>query len=281
MSQSKEETPFRHLQEKSKTTVAQSLITGSVAGAMEVLVDHPLWTIKTRLQNGEPFSLKPSVLYTGILANAASMVPITAIQVGLNTAIQNVFFKDGLTDRQRMASAFISGAGSSLVSCPTEMVMLHQGRMKTCFSSAANHIVQQGGYRALFTGMTGTGARDGLFTMSFLALTPILKGYLKPYCKDDAATSIAAGVSAGVLATVPSQVFDTLKTRQQKEVSSKPMGFREAAKHLYATGGMHSFFKGGLPRALRVVSAVTIISGVNAAMEEKFSELNSKPTCKR
>ena len=142
MSQSKEETS---LQGKPKTTVAQSLITGSVAGAVEVLVDHPLWTIKTRLQNGEPFSLKPSVLYTGILANAASMVPITAI----------------------------------------------------------------------------------------------------------------------------------------KETSSKPMGFREAGKHLYATGGIHRFFKGGLPRALRVVSAVTIISGVNATMEEKFSELNSEATYKR
>lgn len=278
MPQFTEETPFRRLQEQPKTTVTQSLITGSVAGAIEVLVDHPLWTIKTRLQNGDPFSLRPSVLYTGMLANAASMVPITAIQVGFNTAIQNVFFKDALTDRQRMGSAFIAGAFSSLVSCPTEMVMLHQGRMKTYFSSAAKHIVQQSGYSALCTGMMGTAMRDGLFTMSFLALTPILKEYLKPYCPDDAVTSIAAGVSAGVLATASSHVFDTIKTRQQKEALSKQMGFRAAARSLCATGGI---FTGVVARGARVVSAVSIIAAVTAAMEARFSRLNSEAAYKR
>lgn len=263
---------------KSKLTMIQSVVIGSMAGAMEVLVNHPLWSIKTRSQRGVAFTLNPSLLYRGILPNAASMIPITALQVGLNHGFQNIFFKDSttLSDYQRIASAFVAGAGSSAVSCPTEMLMTYQGQIGGSAFATAKHLVKQNGWHCLFTGLTATAIRDSMFTTFFLAATPILKAKLQPYCKNDYAASLAAGIAAGVGATLASQGVDTLKTIQQAAPLQQPIGLKETTKKLYATQGIYGFFRGGVPRGARVISAITIMGLVSEKMGDKFRNLNSK-----
>ena len=286
MTQSKQERSTAHAEQterrnsvpaQSKTTVAQNIVIGSVAGATEVFVDHPLWSIKTRLQRGEPFTFNPSVLYRGMLPNAASMVPITAMQVGLNRGFQNVFFKEStaLSDYQRITSAFVAGVGSSSVSCPTEMVMTHQGQTGGSFFAAGKHLVKQNGWRCLFTGLSATAMREGMFTTFFLAGTPILKAKIQPYCRNDYVASLAAGIGAGVGATLASQGVDTLKTIQQVGTLVQPVGLIETAKKLYSTQGFPGFFKGGVPRGTRVVSAVTIMGLVSERMDAMFQQWNS------
>ena len=54
MSQSRRETPVQETK-KPKATVFQSVVTGSVAGAVEVLVDHPLWSIAYSCRNEQRF----------------------------------------------------------------------------------------------------------------------------------------------------------------------------------------------------------------------------------
>lgn len=126
MTQTKQE---KSLKLKSQTTVAQNIVIGSVAGATEVLVNHPLWSIKTGIQRGEAFSFNPTLWYRGILPNAASMIPITALQVVLNRGLLNIFFKDSaLSNYQSIGCSFAAGIGSSLISCPTEMIMTHQNK---------------------------------------------------------------------------------------------------------------------------------------------------------
>lgn len=267
------ETPEQEMKE-SKATVAQSVITGSVAGAVEVLIDHPLWSIKTRLQRGDSFTLNPSLLYRGILPNAASMVPITAMQVGLNRCFQNTFFKDSkeLSSSQRITSAFIAGIGSAFVSCPTEMVMTYQGKAGGSFYTAGGHLVKQGGRGCLFTGLSATAMREGMFTAFFLAGTPILKANIRPFCSNDSVASLVAGMGAGVGATIASQGVDTIKTIQQASNPLQSSSFKDAAKKLYSTHGVYGFFKGGIPRGTRVMSAVTIMGWVNEEMEAKFRQ---------
>src|SRR5437870_758977 len=126
MSHSRQKTSLFNLAEaempaqekKQKVTVVQSVLIGSVAGAIEVLVNHPLWTIKTRMQRGFSFTFNPYLLYRGILPNAASMMPITAMQTGLDRCFQNAFFKDAreLTNSQKVVSAFVAGVGSAFAS---------------------------------------------------------------------------------------------------------------------------------------------------------------------
>lgn len=273
MTQSRQETSTQ-VTEKPKATVLQSVITGSVAGAVEVFVDHPLWSIKTRLQCGDPFTLNPSLLYRGILPNAASMVPITALQVGLNRCFQNLFFKDKkeLSNSERITSAFVAGMSSSFVSCPTEMVMTYQRKEKGSFYNVGKHLVKQGGFTCLYTGLLATALREGMFTAFFLAVTPILKANIQPFCSNDYVASLAAGMGAGVGATLASQGVDTVKTIQQASNPLKPVGLKDAVVKLYSTQGVHGFFKGSVPRGARVMSAVTIMGWVNEKMEAKFRQ---------
>lgn len=282
MTQSRQESPFDSAQldtretTKPKATIMQSVLTGSVAGAAEVLIDHPLWTIKTRLQRGEPFTLNPSLLYRGIVANTASMVPITAMQVGLNTCFQNLFYGDTkeLSNSQRMVSAFVAGVGSSFVGCPTEMIMTHQGKAGGGFYTAAKDLAKQGGWRCLFTGLSATAMREGVFTAFFLAGMPMFKASIQPYCSNSDAASLMAGMGAGVGATIASQGVDTIKTIQQAANVSQPVGLSDAVKKLYSAHGVHGFFKGCIPRGARVMSAVTIMGWVNEQMEAKIIEEN-------
>lgn len=259
----------------STITVPQSITIGSIAGAAEVLVNHPLWTIKTRLQQGKTFMLNPSVLYRGLLPNAVSMIPITAMQIGLNRAVQQYFFKTSvLTDQERITSAFIAGLGSAAVCCPTEMVMTYQGKAGESFYAVGKQLLKQGGWRGLFTALPATAIRESMFTTFFLAGTPILKAQLTPYCPSETSALLASGMIAGVGATYASQAADTLKTVQQAASPHQAARFTEAAKKVYSSQGVYGFFKGSVPRGARVVSAVTLMGFINEKLEAAFQDHN-------
>lgn len=260
-------------QQKTRSlTVAESLFSGSIAGAVEVLVDHPLWTIKTRMQSGKSFTLNPNILYRGILPNATSMIPITGIQVGLNRCSQILCFSHSveLSTTQRLSSAFMAGVASAVISCPTEMIMTNMSEHGTSFYITAQRLIKHNGLGHLYTGGVATSMREGLFTMSFLGTSPILKKYMTDRNVNDKSASFVAGISSGVTATLTSQSFDTIKTCQQ--ASSQRLSFWGATKQLYSsTMGVRTFFIGSIPRGARVVSAVTLIGYVNEQIGNALS----------
>ena len=94
-----------------KTSVFQSFVIGSIAGMAEVALNHPLWTIKVRIQCGNSFTLNPRLLYRGILVNMASVVPGATLQVGLNRFFQKLFFDNAqiLSQPQQIVTAFLAG----------------------------------------------------------------------------------------------------------------------------------------------------------------------------
>lgn len=261
-----------------KLSVAQSLFSGSVAGALEVLANHPFWTIKTRVQKKEDFTLNPRVLYRGILASAASEVPITAIQLGLNRGLQLYAFGDqkDLSASQRLASAFTAGVGSAFISCPTEMVITAQGTLESNFYTAGLQVFQQRGFKGFYTSLPATGMREGLFTAFFLGVTPLVKTWLRPYSTNENSLHIFSGVISGVAATVVSQLFDTVKTDQQTVGLNQPVNFNSSVKKIYRESGVLGFFKGGLARGARVASAVTLMSWVTDSLEEPIRSYNAK-----
>lgn len=255
---------------KRNLTVSESILSGSLIGAIEVLVNYPLWSIKVQIQNGDPFTLNPKMLYRGIVPNAFSMIPTTALQVGLDQGFQNYLFKDTatLSTSQLTGTAFLAGVGSSLISCPTEMIMLKQRHAKLSFVAATQSLIKQRGTISLYTGLTATALREGSFTSFFLVATPALKAKIKPYCNNDYGASLGAGFLSGVGATLMSQGVDTIKTRQQSATSAST--FVQTAKQIYTSQGMPGFFKGTIPRGVRVMSAITLMGYVNEKMESIF-----------
>lgn len=259
-------------QETSTYEIFKSMMVGGLVGGGEVLANHPFWTMKTRSQNKEKFTLKLSILYRGLIPNAASMMPITAIQVGLNELIKHAYFNhEPMNDLQKTWCAFAAGAASAMVACPTEMIMTQQGKTKLGFIHTARWIVDQSSMRSLFNGMAATAMRDGVFTAAFIAGSPIMKSYIMPYCENDFISTIAAGTSAGLCAMVASQAVDTIKTAQQSAHPSQSIRIRDAFKKIRMNSGYFGLFQGGGWRGLRIMSAVTIMSTLKEKIEAKFT----------
>ncbi|MDR3477214.1 MAG: MC/SLC25 family protein [Gammaproteobacteria bacterium] len=281
---------------KYQPSVFQSLAIGSAGGAGEVLINHPLWTLKTRKQEKLPSllaviktegaSLTPisRMLYCGVLPNMASMVPTTAIQVGLDRCFQKAFLQDsnqvGIT--HKLGSAFVAGVGSALVSCPSELVLISQAKLNlgnglNGFYKSGTSVVQQYGMRTLYTGLTATALRDGIFSMFLLGVVPYSVVWMKMQFGDNAVADLSGKTLAGVGATVVSHSADTIKAKQQAHANLKQkLGFIESAAQIYSKNGIQGFFAGGGWRGLRVISGLAIVSTVKEEAETYLAKRNLK-----
>ena len=253
------------------TNATKDILTGSVMGMVEVGINHPLWSVKTRIQRGLALTLNPKILYRGVVPNMLSMMPITGIQVGLNGAFKRIFFKDStMSNANRINCAFLAGATSAIISCPVEMIMTYQGDSGRSFTSVTKQILQQKGTRGLYNAFTATVFRDGVFTAFYLVGSPIFKTMLKPYFNDDFAATIPSGIVSGVTASLITQAADTVKTAQQAAPLAAPLNLKQGIQKVYSEKGIYGFFKGGLTRAARVTSAVTVMGAVKDAIEVKI-----------
>ena len=260
-----------------KLTVLQSLMCGSIAGGSEVIFSHPLWVLKTRLQQQKSFSLSPRIIYRGITSNIASIVPLTAAQVGLHQFYQNVFLGNECspTLAQKIASACFAGIGAAIIACPTEMIMTHQGKQVGHGYDVAKSLLTRGGWRCLWRGLPATALRDCPFTVSFLVAMPYVRKQLQPYCFGEADATTYAGVLTGIASTLVSQGVDTVKTVQQTHSMTEALPAITAAKRIFHTHGVQGFFKGTLPRSLSVMSGVVVIGGLTEQLERVICQSTS------
>ncbi len=263
---------------KDDITIMQQAASASAAACIELSVGHPLWTIKVGLQKGLPFTLSPSVLYRGVLGNLASMIPITVMQLASKNVIKNTVFSDSKQSSafQNVASAAGGGAFAATLACPVEMVMTNMKEGGPGFVSTTHSLMNQGGVGRLYSGFIMTALRDGCFLVGFAALPGVLQPFLQTVVKQDGYANSLSKVASGVTAAVCSQAFDTIKTAQQ--TSETGMKFFDAIKKPYVEQGLYGYFKGGLPRGMRVASAVCIMSTVTENMNTFFKEQNNLQT---
>lgn len=231
------------------------ILKGSIIGAMEAAINHPLWTIKTRIQSNKRMTFNPRSLYRGIGVNMLSMIPITAVQVTTVTTINNTSFmkvneENPLMDKtKKISSAVFGGAVSALISTPAEFLMSQKYNFKSTIFTP----------KQLYIGGVATAMRDGIFTAGFLAAPAIIEEQIKERA--------FAGPIAGVIAAVISHPFDTIKTVQQAHINPTPLSFVAAAKNIVKDAGLFNLYKGFVPRSIRVVSAVTIMDQVGTKLK--------------
>jgi len=79
-------------------------------------------------------------------------------------------------------------------------------------------------------------------------------------------TTAVAGVAGGTFGAVVSQPFDTIKTRMQAFMWSKPeyLTMRSTMATIYAEGGISRFWAGLLPRATRIIGATFLLNAVRS-----------------
>ncbi|GJM06434.1 MAG: hypothetical protein DHS20C10_01680 [marine bacterium B5-7] len=260
----------------------QGLTIGSIAGMTEVMTTgHLLWAMKTRKQQGLPRSFNPRILYRGLWANAASLAPITALQIGFDQALRNRVTVSGetLSPAASYGISFAAGVGSALVSGPAEMVMTVQGLEKKKAAASVRTIVAQAGIRnGLYRGFTAAALRDGNFTAGLLVILPALQAYFSPRIDALQLSSVpdrhqemvrtallhsGSGVTAGIFATVVTQSADIVKTVQQSEKLNARNSLTGAIKQVYSSQGWKGFFSGVVSRGTRVTFAVPIMGAVS------------------
>eukprot|EP00037_Helgoeca_nana_P033886 m.419799 g.419799 ORF g.419799 m.419799 type:complete len:277 (-) comp31840_c0_seq1:277-1107(-) len=255
----------------------QNAVVGMSAGCIEIVALQPMLYCKNATQQNLPLSLNPAVLYRGVVMSATNMSIITGVQFPLTGLISNAISGGGrkLTDGESLVAAFAGGTISAVICSPMELVMIQQQKNGGSIGHHGTRICG-GGPSMLFRGLTPTMVREGIFTMGYMALGPVVS---KKLTESTGVTGFAAtfgGCSiAGVIAASLSHPFDTIKTVVQGDVDSKTYkGPGHAYKLLLEEGGPARFFSGWAWRTSRMIGALFIIGQVKVLLAPRlFPEL--------
>jgi len=258
-------------QSKKAVTAFENGIIGGLSGTIEVLIQQPHVAWKNALQEKRPFTLNPRFLYRGVIINASSIAPITAVQFVVNGSLSSFLSnndKRPLTDIERLTVAAIAGAASALVSTPAELFMIQQQRSGNSLMKTGSSILKSHGLFTFYKGLIPTAIRESLFTCGYLGLGPVIKEQLienvpNTFKDYPIAASFLGSIVAGLLAAALTQPADTVKTRLQADVNppektvyKTPL---QAARLIWQKESFATFFSGLVPRGLRMIGAVFIL----------------------
>lgn len=271
---------------------AVNLIAGGGAGLMEGLCCHPLDTIKVRMQiykRSADSGVKPPgfiktgaqiyrnegflAFYKGLGAVALGITPKMAIRFS-----SYEFYRGLLTNKETSkistGNTFIAGVGAGITEAvivvnpmevvkirlqaqalnPAEGVPKYRNAIQACYV-----IVKEEGFSALYRGVSLTAARQATnqganFTV-YSKLKEFLQGYHNQEMLPSWETSLI-GLISGAIGPFSNAPLDTIKTRLQKDKSTKDMsGFKRIVfigKQLIKEEGFRALYKGITPRVMRV-----------------------------
>ncbi|RHY23856.1 hypothetical protein DYB25_012073, partial [Aphanomyces astaci] len=253
----------------------------------------------------QPISFRPSVLYRGVGIMCASIAPVSGVQFAVDGMLSSYLQRHhasppASSDTSRIATASFAGVCSSLLSSPAELVMTLQQRTghtmvqttrvpkSVLFLTLSQEVVHSFGITRLYKALPLTMARETVWCASFLALGPefgkklhaqfpVVFGSLHDASLSQlTAASLAGSVGAGLVAVLATQPVDTIKTiLQGKALDKTPSHTLTELQALWRQGGLLHLYKGTVPRGLRLIGAVFILSETKKALENqvyKFQE---------
>ncbi|CCI46873.1 unnamed protein product [Albugo candida] len=278
-----------------KLSGLQNAVVGSLAGMTEVLIQQPTIAIKNAIQQGMPIKWAPSTLYRGVGVTMASVAPCTAIQFGVNGKLLSAFSQSGKhldpiqrkkrEDIVKVGCATIAGFTSAFMTAPGELVMTLQQNTGKSFRRTIAEVLRSHGIVRMYRGLDVTAARESFWCASYLALGPAIASKLHDTVPSFFGTtesasigqqmsaSATASILAGILTVYATQPFDTVKTVMQGEAilpnRSLPNSIA-TAQRLWKSGGIKSFYRGTVPRGVRLVGAVIILGQTKRILEKVF-----------
>ena len=164
----------------------------------------------------------------------------------------------------KVCASLAAGAASSIVCCPSDLIVLHQQNKGQSMILTGKALYQDHGLRCFARGMVPTIGREALFAAGYQVLVPSTKAYFYEKSGSKIAAITCAGSAAGIFIAPLTQPFDVIKTGMQADpVASKFRGARDVLRNVLHREGWRGLFKG-----LRWRMAMTAIS-VSALNEAK------------
>ena len=255
---------------------------GGISGVCEVLCTQPTVAVKNALQEARPIKFTPRFMYTGVAINAGSIAPITAVQFGANRALTPFFAdKNGvLSPAMKLVTSCTAGMISALVSGPAELVMIQQQRFNASLGSTFKSLISQKGLGIMSKGLSLAAGRDGLYTCFVLGTTSVITSHAQESLglSPNMAFTVG-GLTSGLGAAVFTHPFDTMKTRVQgNALEPTQMSIPEVFRSVQKDGGLAGFYRGFIPRGIRLTAAMFILNITKSNLEDALDAYKSKET---
>jgi len=217
--------------------------------------------------------------YRGFWFNAAMMAPLCGLQKALEVGLTHVLLQKGEqpTATQGLAIAAGAGVGAALVATPQERVLFLMRTLKMDASSAVANLFKLDGLRGVLRGFGPLATRDAVFTAAWLKGNGMVKGLVAEHLVDNPLVTVpAAAVVVGVPAGMFTQALHVARARQFAHRGSTGKSFVRAVREVYQEGGVKALHKGGVPRALRIVSALATMGFVMDELAQYYTALKNK-----
>jgi len=262
---------------------SSTFYSGCLAGIANVVVGHPLDTLKVRMQMYNLPLIKCSVsmakneglrsFYQG-MASPLYNVPLCYVIVlgsyEICRYLQGVDFHEQMTPYQGLIAGSWAGLFSCVITTPMELVkcklqveILPEGAKKTTAMEMTRKIYNSEGIRGLFRGNLICILREVPGFGFYFASYEWLKAYMYKNNWSGHATPLIAGGLAGFISWVVSYPQDAIKTKLQCDVDAakkypthrwlRDGGIINCAKDIWRYEGMHGFWRGFSACAMRSI----------------------------
>ena len=232
-------------------------------------------------------------LWKGLTPFATHLTLKYALRMGSNSMYQNLLRSpDGtLSTGARMGAGFMAGITEALVIVtPFEVVKIRLQQQKGLTKEALKYkgpvhgaalILREEGIRGLWSGAMPTMVRNGTNQMCLFWAKPTLDTLLWDKHDGDGkqmtpGQSMSSGFLAALIGPCATGPFDVAKTRlmaQSKQGIIKYKGFLDVLIKIPQEEGIRAYWKGLLPRLLRIPPGQAIVWAVSDQITGYFEKL--------
>ncbi|XP_056662924.1 tricarboxylate transport protein, mitochondrial-like isoform X1 [Monodelphis domestica] len=277
------------LQSTKHIHTGKAIVAGGIAGGIEVFVTFPTEYIKTQMQLEEKAKnpryttvghcVKLTIqehgilgLYRGLSSLLYGAMPKSAVRFGTFQFLSN-YARDANGKLSNMRS-FLCGLGAGgmeavVIVCPLETIkvkLIHDQKMGKAkyrgFFHGVREIVREQGLQGIYQGITATIIKQGSNqAIRFFTMTSLRNWYLddNPQKKMNPFITALFGIAAGAASVFGNTPVDVVKTRMQSLEASKYKNTLDCAIQVYKNEGTKAFYKGTLPRLVRVCLDVAVV----------------------
>ena len=281
----------------------KSILSGGIAGGIEICCTFPTEYVKTQLQlqdklkpqySGVMDCVKKTVrtngffgLYTGLSSLFYLSIPKTAIRFFAYETCKNFLLGDDveLTRGKTLLAGLGAGVTEAiLIVTPMETIKVKFINDQTSgkprfrnFAHGVSTIVKETGISGIYKGLFPTILKQG----SNQAIRFLNYNEFKSFFTDNREDkklkvheSMIAGAVAGAGSVFGNTPLDVVKTKMQGLEASKYRNSLHCVKEIFKNDGIRGFYKGTLPRLGRVCADVAIVMSlyeqINKVMDKIF-----------